>query len=56
MKFYSALRILKVMRFMEMALSSWSTFSFFYALQHGSSVFPITYGASASVSAFSFLS
>ena len=35
----STLRILKVMRFMEMALSSWSAFSFFYAMWHDSSVF-----------------
>ena len=35
----SALRILKILRFMEMALCSWSAFSFFYALWHGSSMF-----------------
>ena len=51
----SALRILKVMRFMEMAL--------FLGLHSPSMYcgmvpvcFPIIYGASASVSAFSFLS
>ena len=35
----SALRVLKVLRFMEMASSLWSTFSFFYVLWHSSSVF-----------------